>query len=308
MPTAALSRPRVESGPDVLERPLLETLAYADVFDYPLRDGEIHRYLIGARATPRDVTGELARLQRAGVVGACQGFYTLAGRESLTDLRREREDRARMLWGRAYRYGRVIAALPFVLFVGVSGALAVDNVAAGADIDYFIVTERGRLWTARAMVVALVRWARRRGDAVCPNYLVSERAVALRDRNLFTAHELTQLVPLAGPLTYARLRASNPWATDYLPNAGGPPRATRVPACMRGRLRGAAEWLGRSVPGGWVEQWERRRKVRRFERDSSAATEASFGPDCCKGHFGQHGERVLAAYTRATARMRSWQA
>jgi hypothetical protein len=308
MSTTALELSCTGSVPDAHERAVLQTLAYADVFDYPLSEAEVHRYLIGARATREEAASALTWLQDAGAIEARHGWYTLPGRDALAEVRRSREEHARRLWPRARSYARTIGALPFVRFVGVSGALAVDNVCADADIDYFIVTEGGRLWTARALIVALVRLARRRGDVICPNYLVSERAIELGDRNLFTAHELTQLVPIVGRATYTRLRKSNAWAIQFLPNASGPPRPAQVSNRDRGRIRAAAEWLGRSAPGRWVERWERERKVRRFERGSTSASEASFGPDWCKGHFGQHGHRALAAYAAAVSRLESWPA
>jgi hypothetical protein len=194
-----------------------------------------------------------------------------------------------------------MAAMPFVRFVGISGGLAVDNVVADADIDYFVVTESGRLWTARAFVVALVRLARRSGHRLCPNYLLSQRALSLGDRNLFTAHELAQVVPVAGLAVYERLRARNGWTDHYLPNAVGAPAVPHGHRDRRPRWTGAAETLGRSAVGDVVERWECGRKVRRFE--ARASREASFGPDCCKGHFGEHQHRVLTLHAAATARL-----
>jgi hypothetical protein len=175
----------------------------------------------------------------------------------------------------------------------------VDNVGHGADdIDYFVVTAPGRLWTTRALIIALVRLARRRGVTLCPNYLVSERALVLADRNLFTAHELAQMVPLGGEPLYGHLRWLNRWVGQYLPNAGGPPRPVdgRRP---RGRwLRTAAERMGQSAAGGLFERWERERKIRKLGSSApgGSESESSFGPECCKGHFNRHGERVMSAH------------
>ena len=56
----------------------------------------------------------------------------------------------------AVRYGLTIARLPFVRMVAVPGALTMDNVEPGDDVDYLIVTAPDRLWLCRAVVIELV--------------------------------------------------------------------------------------------------------------------------------------------------------
>src|SRR5260370_23103993 len=86
------------------------------------------------------------------------------------------------------------------------------------------MAERGRVWLCRAIVVGLVRTAALRGVELCPNYFLSERALVLDEHNLFTAHEVAQMVPLTGIETYQRMRSLNRWTDTFLPNAGGHPR------------------------------------------------------------------------------------
>jgi hypothetical protein len=285
------SRGRTEPGRAALERGIVQAVAYADVFDYPLTADEIHRYLIGISASRGAVRSVLSN-GAPDVISHSGRYYTLAGREWAIETRRTRSALAADYWKRAIKYGRTIGSLPFVRMVAVTGALAMDNIADG-DIDYLVVTEPGRLWLCRAMIVALVRVAALKRTELCPNYFLSERALVLNERNLFTAHEVAQMVPLTGLATYHRLRALNRWTDTYLPNAGGSPRRITPVEPPRPRI---VEYALRSRPFAPLERWEMQRKIHKLDQRSNGHAEAAFGPDWCKGHFGDHGHVTLSRY------------
>jgi hypothetical protein len=277
-----------------LERAIVQTVAYADVFDYPLTADEIHRYLIGVsagRGTVRSLLQDLKsrELSRSG------RYFSLVGREATVETRKARAASATDFWRRGVQYGRRISNLPFVRMVAVTGGLAMDNMADG-DIDYLVITEPGRLWLCRALIVALVRMAALRGTELCPNYFLSERALVLTERNLFTAHEVTQMVPLAGLGTYQHLRDLNRWTFNYLPNAAGAPRRMAAVEPTHRRTHQIVESTLRSRMCSPLEHWEMMRKVRKLGTQGNGHAEAAFGPDWCKGHFGDHGQATLSRY------------
>jgi hypothetical protein len=282
---------------------VLQTVAYADVFDYPLTADEVHRYLIGHTASRGTVRGILSNGRLVPSLLSRQGrYFTLCGREAAVDTRRQRAAVSADLWRRAVRYGRLLGNLPFVRMVAVTGALAMDNVADG-DIDYLIVTEPGRLWLCRALVVAVVRLASRRGVTLCPNYFLSERVLELEERNLFTAHEVAQMVPIFGLDRYEQFRVLNRWTEAFLPNASGSPRRLAASGSKRG-LR----WLElplRSRMAGPLERWEMSRKIKKLSSHSAEHAEAAFDVDWCKGHFGDHGQSTLRQFEE---RMRALEA
>ena len=54
----------------LLKRAILQSLAYADVFDYPLTAGEVHRRLIGLAATPEAIQA-MSRKRAPGAAFPC---------------------------------------------------------------------------------------------------------------------------------------------------------------------------------------------------------------------------------------------
>jgi hypothetical protein len=274
-----------------LPNAILQTAAYADVFDYPLSLAEIHHYLTGLRASRAEVERVLrneALLSRTG------SWYTLPGRDGLAAIRRRREQIAARMWPQALGYGRLIAGLPFVRMVAVTGSLAMNNVENNPDIDYLVVTVGGRLWMVRAMVLAVARLAALQGVRLCPNYLVSEQALAFEEQTLYAAHELAQMIPLFGMDVYRRIASLNRWKERLLPNAEGlPPVMDRVP--VWNRLQGVKPAMEAALllpPGAWFERWEMGRKIRRLSHEQSASPESRFGADFCKGHKDRHAERT----------------
>lgn len=292
-------------GPDRAEAigaAALRAVAYADVFDFAMTIPELHRYLVGEAATSGELTALLAAEPRGpltGRVSVTNGLATLPGRERLAALRPERRRDSARAWPVARRYARAVASLPFVRMVGITGGLAAGNSVPGADIDLMVVTETDHVWLTRAGTIALVRIAARDGHELCPNYFLAEHALELPDRDLYAAHELAQMVPIAGPVTYARARAANGWVRSYLPNAGGAPPTHGFARPILGPLRPLAERVLRTPFGRAAERWEQTRKIERFRalaRASGSTGEAAFGPDRCKGHFEAHGARIREAY------------
>ena len=218
-----------------IDRGVVEALAYADVFDWPLRAAEIHRYL-PVEATLGEVESALESgapsshlMERTGDLAMLRDRHELAG------VRQRRASHSAALWPRAISWARIVGRLPFVRMVAVTGSLAVGAARERDDIDLFVVTADGRLWLTRAMTMAVVRGARLRGLRLCPNYLIAASAIDLRDRSLYAARELVQMVPVTGGEAYAELMAGNAWYRDYLPNAepAGVNRGSR----RNGRLR-----------------------------------------------------------------------
>lgn len=302
----------VQNEDALLQQAILQTLVYADLFDYPLTPHEVVRYL-GVSAEPATIVAQLNRSAASGMVVCHNGYVALPGRAELFDLRARRELAAARQWPAARRYARWLALVPFVRMVAVTGTLAVNNVEAADDIDLFIVTRPGRLWLCRALVVLLVRLAALAGDDLCPNYFLSEQHLAFDDHTLFTAREVTQMVPLYGADAYWRIRQLNTWVETYLPQAGDQPQPNHhrgrrhqtwiEPGPLERAIKRTAEALLGGALGAQLERWEMQRKVLKFNAMAQGrGGSVVFTADCCKGHFDHHDQRILREFETELAR------
>jgi hypothetical protein len=287
---------RQRAGLSALDRAIVESVAYSDVFDFAVTAEEIRRSL-PVSATVAEVEVRLNEL--AGLVSNVEPYYTLVGRETLVRVRQRRAMASRRLMRLAGSYGRVIGRLPFVRMVAVSGSLAVENADAGDDLDYFIVTAPRRVWLARALTIVVVRVARLRGLELCPNYVLAETALELPDRDAYTARELMQMRPISGLATYGRMIEANRWARDLLPNWH--PSAGVVPG-GRSLLQRAGDALVGGRAGDAIERWLLQNKGRQLAAHGSNG-EVLFNETVCKGHFDGHRARLEEALAERLLRL-----
>jgi hypothetical protein len=279
---------------DRLLRSAFHTLAYADIFEYPLTAEEVYRYLTSVEASPADINKVLATHVLFSQVGK---YFTLRGREYIVQTRRRRAEIASKVWPKAARYARMIAALPFVRMVAVTGSLAMNNAEEGKDVDFMIVTAANRLWTVRALCLLVARLAKLEDLNLCPNYLVTTNALELKERSLYVAHELAQMLPLSGIATYQKMRQLNNWTEDYLPHAASAPA---LPSGVKyaqkdSPIKRIVEVLFRLPFANWLEKWEMGRKIARLSREQASSFESCFSADVCKGHIDRHAENVETA-------------
>jgi hypothetical protein len=185
--------------------------------------------------------------------------------------------------------------MPFVRMVAVTGALSMNNVGKVPDIDLLVVAQDGRVWTCRRALIGCVRLARLMGDDLCPNYIVSESSLQLDQRDLYTAHELAQMVPMSGLPVFRRMLEANDWAASYLPGAFGSLALNTPPQALRPLQRPTEAVLRRPLFNPW-EAWELRRMRAKLRPAIGTAAEVICSPTQCKGHTGFHRQTVLERY------------
>jgi len=285
-----------------LEAAILRTILYGDIFHFPMTPEEIHHFLIHDEQTTRQqIQHTLVNSQYLNELLICgEGYFALSTRQEIIPIRIQREQATKKLWLPAITYGQWLARLPFVRMVTLTGALAMRNAHENDDFDYLIVTKAQRVWLARGFAIALVYLGKLRGITICPNYVLSEDSLEQQRKDLYIAHEITQMVPIYGHELYWDMRQANLWTIDSLPNAETPlykahPTVKGVWAFAKRTI----EWVLSGKLGDSLEKWERNRKLKRFEKalDTPNAA-AQLDASQVKGHFNDYGHPVLRQYAQ----------
>lgn len=212
----------IMSMPDNLRRlpdlpqAVLRTLAYSDLFGYPLKSKEVLRNLVGETASFSELCETLRDLVHERYVEHCDGHYFLSGRENLVQGRRFREEASVALLNKHRRLLRFVCHFPFVEAVALSGAIAFKNSKPDDDIDLFILTRNGRTWIVYFFLSAFMKLIGKR-RLLCLNYLYAKPELQIEDRDFFVAHQIANLRLLAGNGLYESFLRNNRWVLDFLP-------------------------------------------------------------------------------------------
>lgn len=212
-----------------MEKAILKTLIYADIFDYPLTIFEIHKWLIGEKATLRQVEKVLGKMHQVSSIKYYGGYYFLPGRDELVAKRLTRRRQSIVHLRKAKVLTSFLKVIPWIKLVGISGGLAMDNAGKLDDIDLFIVTSKNRLWLARLLALNLLSltgqrrkvndFGRKIAGKLCLNILLEEDRLEQSNKDIYLAHEVLQMRVLwQRDGVYSKYLLDNEWAFRFLPN------------------------------------------------------------------------------------------
>jgi predicted nucleotidyltransferase len=201
-----------------LEFSILKVLIYFDLFDHPLRSEEIASF-IDQVATLQNVEEALGHLLQIGMVGHIYGYWGFALLTSKIEQRELKNEIAARRKSSVERFSKFVATFPFVRAVFLTGSFSKGVMGSDSDIDFFIVTDPGKLWITKALMVLFRKiFLFNSHRNFCINYLVSSDNLIISDRNIFTAIELFTMIPVYGHSIHNTMMSDNKWVTIYFPN------------------------------------------------------------------------------------------
>jgi len=210
-----------------LQSCVLATLSYSDIFDYPLTENQIHKFLIERKTNFLKIDACLKKLLDEKKIGKKGKFYFLAGREKIVEIRRKRELVSKDKLEISRRIAGILKLIPGIKFIGISGALACQNSKSTDDIDLFIITKNKSVWTTRFFSTLILDFLGKRRkpqdkefkDKICLNLFLDENDLYLGPGDIFLAREIAQLVPLYDrDSSYFKFLIQNSWIKKFLPN------------------------------------------------------------------------------------------
>ena len=209
-----------------LKRSIIRTLAYYDIFSYPLTADEIYYNLDENHTTSEEVKTELESLYSNQLIQFKGKFYLLNNDDSYIRRREAGNELAVKRLKTARRVSGFISRFPFIRGILLSGSISKGFMEEDSDIDYFVITHPNRVWFSRLMLMLFKKIFLLNSKRIfCINYFVDSENLQIQEKNIFTATELVTLLPTFGRDIYEELYTKNNWVKQFFPNY--PKRETR---------------------------------------------------------------------------------
>lgn len=219
-----------------LRQSILNTIAYHDIFDYPLTLVEIYQWLFqqsgvsGQRPALIDVLEALntSKFLKDRIENK-NGFYFLKDRQNIINTRLNRYNHAQAKYKRVLWVCKLFSYFPFIQMIAVCNTLAYNNTKNQSDIDLFVVVKEKRVWLARFFTVAFLTLlhlrprAKNAKDKICLSFFADEKNMNLEyfciENDIYMPFWAAQIVPMYDRENYyEKFLAENKWVASQIPN------------------------------------------------------------------------------------------
>ncbi|MFA5022428.1 MAG: hypothetical protein WC508_05100 [Patescibacteria group bacterium] len=217
-----------------LQKAILETVAFFDIFEYPLTLVEVYKwlYLTGSQKDKYKLINIIQALGGSDLQGYIEtknGFYFLRGRPKIIRTRLDRYQIAEGKFKIALKTIKQLQHLAFIKMIAVCNTVGYNNATPVSDIDFFIIVKNGRLWWSRLVITLITslfgirRHDQKIADRVCLSFYISDNHlnlsdIALKPDDIYLNYWLVTLAPVYGNSVYQDFLAANSWLVNQLPN------------------------------------------------------------------------------------------
>jgi predicted nucleotidyltransferase len=206
---------------EAIKNNVLKTLLYYDIFSHPLTREELYLLLPQNTFSKEQIFKIIDSLSEdPGSHFSREGkyLYVKPNRHNIK-IRREREKISAKMWKAARVVTHLIKRFPYVRAVFVTGSLSKNSSNKKSDLDFMVVTKKGRLWVSRMLLMLFKKmFLFNSYKFFCINYFITEDNLEIEDKNIFTATEVVYIKSTYNSRMMKDFIRANAWVTSYFPN------------------------------------------------------------------------------------------
>ncbi|MCK5416285.1 hypothetical protein KAI92_02560 [Candidatus Parcubacteria bacterium] len=233
-----------------IKEAIIHTIAFFDMFKYPLTTFEIWRYL-PIKCGYFEVEEELEKICYSEIdddiklirlprfarndngknnkIKFKDGFYFLRERQRIVKTRKKRHNITDKKFKRAILITRIFKIIPWIRMIAIGNLIGSNNLRDESDIDLFIITQKNRIWITRFFTVLIIKFLGVRPkinntkNKICLSFFISEDNLDMEnlriENDIYFTYWLANLTPIFDiNCYYDKLIKENSWLIKKLPN------------------------------------------------------------------------------------------
>ncbi len=270
-----------------LERAIIKTVSFFDIFSYPLTASEIFKWLYKPQQkySLSDIRNTLKTSKiLKKELAIKEGFYHLKGRNYIHLRRKQNNNLAERKFRKLIYLAKVYRFIPFIRMVAVCNSLGYSNANEKSDIDLFIISRRGTIWLARFFSTLIVKFSGmgpkedNKKDTFCLSFFVDEKFLdietsMMNSKDIYYPYWVSNLIPVYNPDgLYENFLEANKWHKRYLPNTYPNQFSKEVKANNFSKFFGilASFIFNPPIIKRWLYNWYRSLQVRIIDKNLKA--------------------------------------
>jgi len=216
---------------NTVQKSILSTLVFFDIFDRPLTLEELYLYLYKTKASKTILQKEIKELISKGKIGKLGDWYFLPGRLKFLQEYPNKQQLTKKLITKVNKKLWKLKNVPFVQMIAIVNSVAFSVPHKDSDIDILVITRRDRLYTTRFFLIRFLKifgvHPKTENDVagkVCTSFLIDKTHLNLDSIKLDNVSDiyldfwLPALDPVYGQDAYQDFIASNKNILAKFPN------------------------------------------------------------------------------------------
>jgi len=212
-----------------IKKAIFKTIAFFDIFDYPLTVFEIKKYL-NIKISILEILNVINNNKK---IKSLNGFYFLDNRKKIVKNRLDRYNYSNQKLKIAKQIVKIYQFLPWIKMIAIGNSIGSNNLKNKSDIDFFIITQKNKIWITRFFCAGIAKFLKIRPieqnkkDKICLSFYVGENNLDLQQFMIkkswkidkYFTYWFANLVPIYDVNNfYKKLIKNNLWIFNCFPN------------------------------------------------------------------------------------------
>lgn len=208
-----------------IKQKIIIHVSYRHVFNAPVRISECRKWLALDKHELIAFNEAIKELEEENLITVKNDLLCVKGSDTIIDQQANKDRLSESLMAKGEKSLLLLARLPFIRYIGVSGSVAANNpigyksgkFQGFVDLDLFVICRANCLWLLFLIerVIKNLRGFYKGHHFYCFNYATDESFLEVYNKNFYTATEINNLKTIYDDGTFGAFKAQNQWSERF---------------------------------------------------------------------------------------------